>query len=165
MSCEIIALPILLAQVIGSVIAAEAARNLSKMETNDCEDIHLITAQHFMEKDFETVFMDAKVLKKTLEEHGAVDISITGDKLCCVVDNYNLVFTRPSQDVPFQLRITCPDTESAENKLKDLNSEYAMNVQEQTYNSIIEKLQDNNMHLEDEEVLEDNTIVLTVNID
>ena len=40
-----------------------------------------------------------------------------------------------------------------------------MNVQEESYISIIEKLKENNMELESEEVLDDNTIVLTVNLE
>ena len=40
-----------------------------------------------------------------------------------------------------------------------------MNVQEESYLSIIEKLKENNMTVESEEVLEDNSIVLTVNLE
>ena len=49
--------------------------------------------------------------------------------------------------------------------MNSLNSEYAINVQEQSYNHIMEKLKDNNMTVEDEEIQEDNTIVITVNLD
>ena len=61
--------------------------------------------------------------------------------------------------------ITCLSTDNAEEKVNDLNSEYALNVQEEAYLSIVNKLKDNNMEVEEEEVLDDNTIVLTVNID
>ena len=50
-------------------------------------------------------------------------------------------------------------------KVGDLSGEYAMNVQEDAYLHIIDKLKDNNMQIEQEEAMEDNTIVLTVNID
>jgi hypothetical protein len=40
-----------------------------------------------------------------------------------------------------------------------------MNVQEDAYMHIMEKLKENNMQVEEEEVMDDNTIVLTVNID
>mgnify|MGYP003421077788 CR=1 FL=1 len=42
---------------------------------------------------------------------------------------------------------------------------YTLNVQEEAYMNIINKLQENNMELETEEVLDDNTIVLTVNLE
>ena len=40
-----------------------------------------------------------------------------------------------------------------------------MNVQESVYLKILDKLKSNNMQLESEEVEDDNTIVLTVNLD
>ena len=40
-----------------------------------------------------------------------------------------------------------------------------MNVQESVYLKILDKLKNNNMQLESEEVEDDNTIVLTVNLD
>ena len=42
---------------------------------------------------------------------------------------------------------------------------YALNVQEDAYLHIIDKLKENNMQIEEEEVMDDNTIVLTVNIE
>ena len=55
--------------------------------------------------------------------------------------------------------------DNIEEKVNDLNSEYALNVQEDAYLGIVEKLKENNMEIEEEEVLDDNTIVLTVNLE
>ena len=59
MSCTVIAVPFLLYQAIGVVIAASAVTSIaSNQETvadEVCEDVHVITAKHFMEKSFETV--------------------------------------------------------------------------------------------------------------
>ena len=68
-------------------------------------------------------------------------------------------------DKPYFLRISCQNTDNAEEKLGDLSSEYALNVQEEAYLNIVDKLKENNMQIEDEEVMDDNTIVLTVNLD
>lgn len=177
MSCTVIAVPWLLYQAIGAVVAATAVNSIAKnaaksidedgvQNNENCEDVQVITAKHFMEKSFETVFMDQDTLIKTLEEHGVVNINkadfgrITGQ-----VDSYTLSFEKPSENKPYFLTVTCLNTDNAEEKLNDLSSEYALNVQEDAYLSIIEKLKDNNMEVEDEEVLDDNTIVLTVNID
>lgn len=176
MSCTVIAVPWLLYQAIGAVVAASATASIAsniaadKSETNEnCEDVQVITAKHFMEKSFETVFMDKETLVKTLEEHGVVNIKHGEDwekgKITGQVDSYTLSFEKPAEDKPYFLTVTCLDTDNAEEKLNDLSSEYALNVQEDAYLSIIEKLKDNNMEVEDEEVLDDNTIVLTVNID
>ncbi len=176
MSCTVIAVPWLLYQAIGAVIAASATASLAskaaadKTETNEnCEEVQVITAKHFMEKSFETMFMDKDTLVKTLEEHGVVNIKFGEDyekgKITGQVDSYTLSFEKSADDKPYFLTVTCLDTDNAEEKLNDLSSEYALNVQEDAYLSIIDKLKDNNMEVEDEEVLDDNTIVLTVNID
>ncbi len=63
------------------------------------------------------------------------------------------------------LKINCPENVNTEEKINDLNSEYTMNVQESVYLKILDKLKSNNMQLESEEVEDDNTIVVTVNLD
>lgn len=169
MSCTVIAVPFLLYQAIGVVIAASAVTSIaSNQETvadEVCEDVHVITAKHFMEKSFETVFIDKDVLIKTLEEHGVVNIKDEYGKISGQVDSYTLSFEKEAENKPYSLMITCLSTDNAEEKVNDLNSEYALNVQEEAYLSIVNKLKDNNMEVEEEEVLDDNTIVLTVNID
>ena len=48
--------------------------------------------------------------------------------------------------------------------LKDLKDEYALNIQDLTYRTIMSRLQQYNLHLEDERVDENNSIVLTINV-
>ena len=76
-----------------------------------------------------------------------------------------LTFEKPSADKPYNVRISCLEHNNAEEKLNDLNGEYALNVQEDAYLHILDKLKENNMQIEQEEVMDDNTIVLTVNIE
>jgi hypothetical protein len=49
--------------------------------------------------------------------------------------------------------------------MNDLNAEYALNAQEDTYLNLIENLKEKNMEIEEEVVEEDNTIVLTINLE
>ena len=181
MSCTVIAVPYALAWVIGAVATAaasaienahnkameeEVGNNFSFFKEGNCDgDIHTITAEHFMEKDFETPFVDKSILLKTLEEHGVTNISENDYTVSGSVDNYTLSFTRNETDKPFSLRITAKEKDNAEEKLGDLNSEYALNVQEDAYLHIVDKLKENNMTIEEEVVEDDNTIVLTVNIE
>ena len=81
------------------------------------------------------------------------------------MDNYNLSFEKQETDKPYSLKISCYESDNAEEKIGDLSSEYALNVQEDAYLNIVEKLKANNMEIEDEEVMDDNTIVLTVNLE
>ena len=178
MSCTVIAVPYALMWVVGAIATAAATaaneakenRNLKELasiynEAENCSEDHVITEKHFIEKTFETPFMDKEILKKTLEEHGVTIIEESESVISGKVDNYKLVFSKPEQDKPYNLRISCLEHDNAEEKVGDLSSEYAMNVQEDAYLHIIDKLKENNMQVEQEEVMDDNTIVLTVNID
>ena len=176
MSCTVVAVPYALMWVVGAIATAAAntaAENKNEdifdFEDNNinenCTEDRVITEKHFIEKTFETPFMDKELLMKTLEEHGVRNIYEWENGISCEVDNYKLAFEKPSQDNPYNVRISCLEKENAEEKLNDLNGEYALNVQEDAYLHILDKLKENNMQIEQEEVMDDNTIVLTVNID
>lgn len=183
MSCTVFALPYALAWVIGSVVVGAAGAIQSRDELRDenldistyvseqtlenyCNDIHVINETNFIEKSFETAFMDKELLMKTIEEHGLKGIQEDEfGRISGTVDNYTLTFEKMEADKPYFLRISCTDKDKPEEKIDDLSSEYALNVQEEAYLNIVDKLKANNMEIEDEEVLDDNTIVLTVNLE
>lgn len=188
MSCTVFAVPILLYQAfIGltaaagiAAAAANAANNatLTKQDyetqencqtkniDNICTDIHEITVNNIIEKEFETPFMDKEILLKTMEEHGITNIKESFDgKITGNLDTFSFLFEKPSENFPYRMKITCNQNDNAKEKAEDINSEYALNVQEAAYLSIIEKLKDQNMQIEDETVQEDNTIVLTINLE
>ena len=71
MSCTVFALPYALAWVIGSVVvgAIQSRDEVGGLDTDidlnslnniqaPCEDVTVITDKHFIEKSFETAFMD-----------------------------------------------------------------------------------------------------------
>ena len=183
MSCTVIAVPYALMWVVGAIASAAATAAAAKSsnakqnynndlaslgifnETENCGEDHVITEKHFIEKTFETPFMDKAILLKTLEEHGVTNITEWENGLSGDVDNYKLVFEKATEDKPYNVKIHCLEHDNAEEKVSDLNNEYAMNVQEDAYLHILDKLKENNMQIEQEEVMDDNTIVLTVNID
>ena len=122
-------------------------------------------------KEYDTVFVDKDVLIKTLYEHGAENVYYEGDNISCEMEGFMLDFYKPEateeQAFPsYRMKIT---TKCAENELDsfvdDINSEYRLNSQEENYIKIKERLDKQNLKIEEEEVFEDNTIVLTVNID
>ena len=184
MSCSVVAIPWAISWIIAgisttaitaaakSVFDDEGEKLIQYLENKEkncidsCEEKYIISEKQFLEKNFETPFVDKNLLLKTLEEHGVRDIKeneygqirgITGD--------FVLEFERFEDDKPYSVLIKYLDTENPNEKIKDLTSEYAINVQEQTYNNIVEKLNANNMEIESEEVCDDNTIVLTINLE
>ena len=167
MSCTVFALPYAIAWVVGAVFAnvpySEIALDNEGMNNIDfsgdidlptvCDDVRVISDKHFLEKSFETAFVDKELLIKTLEEHGVSNLKENEyGKITARTGSYELAFERMEADKPYFLMIKYLDTESAEQKLNDLSSEYALNVQEESYRSITEKLKENNMEIESEEV-------------
>ena len=171
MSCTVVAVPYALVWVVGAIASAAINNSVDPdifnlaTEDENCSEDRVLTEKHFIEKTFETPFTDETILTKTLEEHGMTNITKWENGLSGEMDNYKLIFEKPSYDKPYNLRITCLEQDDAEEKVSDISGEYALNVQEDAYLHIIDKLKENNMQIEEEEVMEDNTIVLTVNID
>jgi len=116
-------------------------------------------------KEYDTVYVDRDLLVKTLEEHGVLNLHVYGDTITCKSDDYNLKFYRENNE-PFVLEVTCPiDEDNFENAMSDLDSEYAQNVQESTYLKIKERLSKHNLQIDNEEILDDDSIMLTINLD
>lgn len=139
--------------------------NLPNIYNKDCE-VKYITEEKLLENAFETPFMSKEILIKTLEEHGVTNVKeeyigkITGQ-----LSSYNFTFTRQNENEAYKVVISHFENDNAKEKINDLNDEYNLNVQEESYLSIVEKLKENSMEIENEEVLEDNTIVLTINLE
>ncbi len=173
MSCTILALPYALGWVVGNLIAAgvTVAKNradlaVNRSESTCCDEVQIISEKHFIEKSFETPFMDKELLLKTLSEHGVSGLSENNyGMIKCYSGHYELCFERLQQNQPYYIRIKALDTDDVKTKLNDLGNEYAVNVQEASYNSIMSKLKENHLELESEEVYDDNTIVLTINLE
>lgn len=122
-------------------------------------------------KEYDTVFVSKEVLLKTLEEHGAENIYVENENISCEMEGFLLDFYKPQATdtmafPPYKMKITtnCSENE-LQNFVENINSEYTSNSQEENYLKIKERLDKQNMRIAEEEVFEDNTIVLTVNID
>lgn len=186
MSCTVVAVPTLiainLAHLIGAAVAAGAVSGFVTAQNrknehilNDAalnaengfnEEVQHIRICDIVEKEFQTAYMGKEILLKTLQEHGVSEINedVNGD-ITGSIGSFTLKFERNDVNKPYVLKISCNETDNAEAKLEDLNSEYALNVQEDAYLNLVENLKKNNMEIEDETVEDDNTIVLTINLE
>ena len=76
-----------------------------------------------------------------------------------------MVYYKKDGSAGYTLDITqVTDKAGCEDIINDLNEEYGLNIQEMTYNKIKERLDRENMRLESEAVMEDNSIVLTIEV-
>ena len=56
------------------------------------------------------------------------------------------------------------DESCCDSILQDLKDEYSSNIQDITYRTIIERIKNKNLRLESEEIGEDNSIILTIDV-
>ena len=67
------------------------------------------------------------------------------------------------KDGIYEMYITHKENDNL-NVVNELKDEYELNVQEQSYMTIKKNLEKQNLSIESEEVLDDNSIIITVNL-
>lgn len=113
---------------------------------------------------YETIYNDKALLLKTLYEHGVENLKEKNGEITCKIESFAFRFTK-EENSPYIVEMSYDKNCSPEETLDDISEEYALNVQEETYLKIKENLSKKNLQINHEEIMEDNTIVLTVNLD
>lgn len=147
-------------------MAIDIKDSLENLGNTNNSFIHLsenITNEIF-NKELDTNFMDKDTLLKTLIEHGATNIIENNENITCDCEAFHLEFFK-IPDLPYKVIISCQGNNNINNFINDINTEYSANVQEISYNKVKENLEAQNLEIEEEEILEDNTIVLTINLE
>jgi hypothetical protein len=109
-----------------------------------------------------TNFVDRGLLSKTLTDCGATVVSQNDTTLLCSVGDITLRFSRQANE-PYQVVV-----EKAGNRpevlrhLLLMDEDYKRNVQNHVYQNLKAHIQDTDLAIESEEVLADNSIVLTL---
>lgn len=113
----------------------------------------------------ETNFKDSRLLYKTLNNHGLKINVIDNNNISARCSGGVLTYRRSSENEPYSVFVSEVKNmaELIEN-ITCLNDEYGVSVQEFTRESVKAGLEPN-MHIESEEVLEDNSVLLTITID
>lgn len=113
---------------------------------------------------FPTVYVDEDILIQILEQYGVTTESRQENKIVCKYQDYELEFTRLLKEEPYDLiiRASSKDMRAIHECINNLNGEYYATLQENAYWDIKHTIEEEGMEIEEEEVLEDNTIVLTV---
>lgn len=112
-----------------------------------------------------TRFKDSNILQKTLNEYGLKPKKTSSNGYAVKFSDGDIIYSRPSEDVPFSMTIkNVKDKDALIKELKEIEHVYNGNVQEYTYKRILNKLPEG-MEIENEEVLEDDTILITLSVD
>lgn len=156
-----------IAEMIGQNVRDNVNGVLDGVNATGDNTIHLEdeVIEKLFNKEYETMIMDKSTLIKTLTEHGAVNISQDEEDITCDCEEFTLSFTKENKETPYKLNVSYNTTRKPDNLIENIAGEYASNAQEISYNKIKERLEKNNLEIEDEEIFDDNTIVLTVNLD
>ncbi|WP_122644227.1 hypothetical protein [Luxibacter massiliensis] len=146
-----ISLALILAALLLKVILFDKDyEQLMKTDVKSWKDIRLPT--NYNDKD---------LLEKTLREFNAKHIKVDGENIICSIESYHLKFLKGKKNYIIELSgIKNPDRLIDE--LKCLDGLYKENLQQQVYVKTKERIQEQGMRIEAEEILEDNSIVLTV---
>jgi len=169
MSVTVVSIPILLlTEIVPAAIYAMSMIAKSHSQSEQGEQYLNFAECDFKklaEKDFKTTIKDKDTLLKTLKEHGAYDIKEYNGNIDCSVQQFKLSFVKNENDEAYRLTISYDEEKNPQTLVDDLSNEYCQNAQEVSYNKIKERLKEHNLEINEEEIYDDNTIVLTVNLD
>jgi hypothetical protein len=111
-----------------------------------------------------TNFKDKNILMKTLREYG-LEPNVENNNIIVKIDKTELKFLNKDNG-PFTVEIiNALDLKDIFNQLSLMDESYKNNVQSYSYEQLKQNLNERNMQIDYEEVLEDNSIVITVNLD
>jgi hypothetical protein len=114
---------------------------------------------------FPTNIVDKTLLLKTLKEYGVYCTELSNEDIECKVEDCILTFHKEGETNYEVEVIGAVSLRGAHQHLTIIDEEYKQNVQEYTYQKVVKKLESSDMYIEKEEVLEDNSILLTITIE
>lgn len=113
---------------------------------------------------FPTNFRDGAILTRTLKEFGVNPIQGANGDITCTIQGAQLVFLQ-NEDAPFSVEMkNPPNLHEIYMYISDVDDEYKRYVQTLVYEKLKNRAAEKNLSIETEEVLEDNSIVITLNI-
>lgn len=115
-------------------------------------------------KTYPTNFRSEPILLQTLRDSGLKPARSEQGEITCTVGNYRVRFL-PGRDGPYVVEVSdVRDAEAVFQHLALLDEDYKRCAQSATYESLMKKVQEKGFLVESEEVLDDNSIVITLNI-
>lgn len=109
-----------------------------------------------------TNYTDKNLLMETLKEYGVKIISENGDNIKCFIECSILEFYKIENQYKVKI-INSNNGNLTYRHLKEIDGEYKRNLQEQVYVNTKENIKLEGMEILNEEILDDNSIVITIN--
>ena len=118
-----------------------------------------------LEDSFETCFVDVNILIKTLEEMDCIVTKVSENEILVETTCGNLRYVRNNEKENFRMCLNeITDVDGLLENIRSFEQDYGRNVQAYTYGHIKKNLS-GNMKIVEEEVMDDDTLMLTINID
>lgn len=144
-----------LAVAVGLSLTASSTAILAQHRKNQTEEIPVL----------ETAFVDADILQKTLTQHGLQVQAMSENEMIVHSDSGLLRYFRQEAGLPFSLELrNISNMHELLDSVDELENEYGRNVQSFTYNKVMTGLIEHGMTVDTEEILEDDSILLTLNL-
>ena len=118
-----------------------------------------------VEQSLPTIYADGALLMGVLQKYGAQPTRVNEREVSCAIDGIRMSFKQASPETPYEMTFDGKkDAREVYDTLRKLDEGYQGAVQERTYLAVKKKLEDRRLNIEDEEILEDNSIVLTISL-
>lgn len=115
-------------------------------------------------RTFPTNFRDGELLVKTLLDYGINPVRQSSGEITCAFGSSKLRFY-PVADAPFNVEImNAPDMKPIFHSLSALDEDYKRQIQRTTIRNLKQKIQEKEFAIDTEEVLEDNSVVITLSL-
>jgi len=113
---------------------------------------------------FPTNFRDGALLIKALTEFGAQPRKLANSSIVCKIEKSDLLFTQAG-DSPYMVNVkNSPSLEQVYHYMSDIDDDYKRCVQTAVYEKIKARAIEQDMTIENEEVLPDKTILMTLRV-
>lgn len=121
--------------------------------------------QQMVKQIFPTNFRDFDLLKKVLEDNEFNPVELKSGQLSCDIGNAKLNFNQdiPDSIITVELSKTM-ELQSVFRQLSLVDEDYKSYLQERAYQDVLTKAEERGLTVEQEQILPDNSIVLTLNI-
>ena len=117
-------------------------------------------------EEYPTIYVDVQLLCDIIERYQIEILTYSEDEIKCRYENYDMIFSRQKGEDPFNLEInsSSKNMRHLHDCIDCLNEDYYAALQEKTYIGIRKKIMEEGFEIEEEQVMEDNSIVMMISV-